>query len=87
RERGGQEQQLAATKFHVRHSPLDPAWIRSCYTGAHETDAHHLPRSRQPHERDTRQPVLALQRDDDAVSFPVEGFDGGSVSMLAVRLG
>lgn len=31
--------------------------------------------------------VLALQRDDDAVSFPVEGFDGGSVSMLTVRLG
>jgi 4,5-DOPA dioxygenase extradiol len=31
--------------------------------------------------------VLALQREDDAVSFPVEGFDGGSVSMLSVRLG
>lgn len=29
----------------------------------------------------------ALQRDEDAVSSPVEGFDGGSVSMLTVRLG
>jgi len=31
--------------------------------------------------------VLGLQRDDDAVSFPVEGFDGGSISMLSVRIG
>ena len=31
--------------------------------------------------------VLALQRADDKVSFPVEGFDGGSVSMLSVRIG
>jgi 4,5-DOPA dioxygenase extradiol len=31
--------------------------------------------------------VLALRRADDEVSFPVEGFDGGSVSMLSVRLG
>ncbi len=31
--------------------------------------------------------VLALQRPDDEVSFPVEGFDGGSVSMLTVRIG
>jgi 4,5-DOPA dioxygenase extradiol len=31
--------------------------------------------------------VMALRRPDDAVTFPVEGFDGGSVSMLAVRLG
>jgi 4,5-DOPA dioxygenase extradiol len=31
--------------------------------------------------------VLALQRDDDKVSFPVEGFDGGSVSMTTVRIG
>jgi len=31
--------------------------------------------------------VLAQHRPDDAVSFPVEGFDGGSISMLAVRLG
>ena len=31
--------------------------------------------------------VLGLRRPDDAVSFPVEGFDGGSISMLAVRLG
>jgi 4,5-DOPA dioxygenase extradiol len=31
--------------------------------------------------------VLAQQRRDEAVSFPVEGFDGGSVSMLAVRTG
>jgi 4,5-DOPA dioxygenase extradiol len=31
--------------------------------------------------------VLAQHRPGDAVSFPVEGFDGGSISMLAVRLG
>ncbi|MFL6375015.1 MAG: 4,5-DOPA dioxygenase extradiol [Pyrinomonadaceae bacterium] len=31
--------------------------------------------------------VLAQQMDDDAVSFPVDGFDGGSVSMLSVRIG
>jgi len=31
--------------------------------------------------------VLAQQTDEDEVSFPVEGFDGGSVSMLSVRIG
>ena len=31
--------------------------------------------------------VCALQREDDAVSFPVQGFDGGSISMLAVQVG
>lgn len=31
--------------------------------------------------------VLALQRENDAVTFPVEGFDGGSISMLSVRIG
>ena len=31
--------------------------------------------------------VIATKRKDDAVSFPVEGVDGGSVSMLAVRVG
>ena len=31
--------------------------------------------------------ILALQREDDKVSFPVEGFDGGSVSMTSVRIG
>jgi 4,5-DOPA dioxygenase extradiol len=31
--------------------------------------------------------VLAQQREGDEVSFPVEGFDGGSVSMLSVRIG
>jgi 4,5-DOPA dioxygenase extradiol len=31
--------------------------------------------------------VLGAQRRDDAVSFPVEGMDGGSVSMLSVRVG
>jgi len=31
--------------------------------------------------------VLALQRQDDAVAFPVEGFDGGSVSMTTVVFG
>jgi 4,5-DOPA dioxygenase extradiol len=31
--------------------------------------------------------VLGMQRPDDRVSFPVEGIDGGSVSMLTVRIG
>jgi 4,5-DOPA dioxygenase extradiol len=31
--------------------------------------------------------VIALQKKEESVSFPVEGFDGGSVSMLAVRVG
>ncbi|MCU0519457.1 MAG: 4,5-DOPA dioxygenase extradiol [Anaerolineae bacterium] len=31
--------------------------------------------------------VIALQHEDEAVSFPVEGFDGGSISMAAVRIG
>jgi 4,5-DOPA dioxygenase extradiol len=31
--------------------------------------------------------VMGLRRPDDEVTFPVEGFDGGSVSMLAIRFG
>ena len=31
--------------------------------------------------------VIALQRKDEPVSFPVEGFDGGSISMLTVMIG
>ena len=31
--------------------------------------------------------VIALRRDGDPVSFPVEGVDGGTVSMLSVRIG
>lgn len=31
--------------------------------------------------------ILGAQREDDAVTFPVEGVDGGSVSMLTVQLG
>jgi 4,5-DOPA dioxygenase extradiol len=31
--------------------------------------------------------ILALQRDGENVSFPVEGFDGGSISMLSVQIG
>jgi 4,5-DOPA dioxygenase extradiol len=31
--------------------------------------------------------VLPLRRPDDRVRFPVEGFDGGSVSMLSVQIG
>ena len=30
--------------------------------------------------------MLALRHPDDEVSFPVEGFDGGSISMLAVKI-
>jgi 4,5-DOPA dioxygenase extradiol len=31
--------------------------------------------------------VIALRREGDAIRFPVEGVDGGSMSMLAVRIG
>ncbi len=31
--------------------------------------------------------VLALRREGDEVAFPVEGFDGGSISMTTVRVG
>jgi 4,5-DOPA dioxygenase extradiol len=31
--------------------------------------------------------VLGLQREGEEVSFPVEGFDGGSISMLTVKIG
>lgn len=31
--------------------------------------------------------ILGTQSEDDAVSFPVEGVDGGSVSMLTVQIG
>ncbi len=31
--------------------------------------------------------VIALQRAGDEVTFPVEGFDGGSISMLSIKVG
>jgi len=31
--------------------------------------------------------ILALRRDGDSVTFPVEGFDGGSISMTTVKIG
>ena len=31
--------------------------------------------------------VLGMQQADDAIAFPVEGMDGGSISMLCVRVG
>lgn len=31
--------------------------------------------------------IIALQRENETVSFPVEGFDGGSISMLTVQIG
>lgn len=31
--------------------------------------------------------VIALRREGEAVSFPVEGFDGGSISMLSIQIG
>ena len=31
--------------------------------------------------------VIALQRPGEQVTFPVEGFDGGAISMLALRIG
>jgi len=31
--------------------------------------------------------VLGIRREKEPVSFPVQGVDGGSVSMLAVRIG
>ena len=31
--------------------------------------------------------VLGSKREDDSVTFPVEGYDGGSISMTAVQMG
>jgi 4,5-DOPA dioxygenase extradiol len=31
--------------------------------------------------------ILGLRHADDTVTFPVEGFDGGSISMLTVNIG
>jgi 4,5-DOPA dioxygenase extradiol len=31
--------------------------------------------------------ILGMQREDDVVRFPVEGIDGGSISMLTVQIG
>jgi len=31
--------------------------------------------------------VIALRREGEQVTFPVEGFDGGSISMLTVKIG
>lgn len=31
--------------------------------------------------------TLALRRKDEAITFPISGFDGGSVSMLSVQIG
>jgi len=31
--------------------------------------------------------VIAQAEENDTVSFPVDGFDGGSVSMTSVRIG
>lgn len=31
--------------------------------------------------------IIAQRRDEDRVTFPVEGFDGGSISMLTVQIG
>jgi 4,5-DOPA dioxygenase extradiol len=31
--------------------------------------------------------VIALQREGETITFPVEGIDGGSISMLTVRVG
>jgi 4,5-DOPA dioxygenase extradiol len=31
--------------------------------------------------------VIALRRVDEEITFPVEGFDGGSISMLSVKVG
>ena len=31
--------------------------------------------------------VLAQQRENETVAFPIEGFDGGSISMLSIQIG
>jgi 4,5-DOPA dioxygenase extradiol len=31
--------------------------------------------------------TIALQREHERVTFPVEGFDGGSISMLTIQIG
>jgi 4,5-DOPA dioxygenase extradiol len=30
--------------------------------------------------------IIALRRRDERITFPVEGFDGGSISMLTVLI-
>jgi len=56
----------------VAYEDLDPDAMRSA-----PTPDHYLPLLY----------VLALQRPEDKVTFPVEGFDGGSVSMMTVKIG
>jgi 4,5-DOPA dioxygenase extradiol len=31
--------------------------------------------------------VMGLRREGERVDFPIEGFDGGSISMLTVQIG
>jgi len=31
--------------------------------------------------------IIALRRKGEPISFPIEGFDGGSISMLSVKIG
>jgi len=31
--------------------------------------------------------ILGLRREEDQIRFPVQGVDGGSVSMLAIQIG
>jgi 4,5-DOPA dioxygenase extradiol len=31
--------------------------------------------------------AIALCRDDEPISYPAQGFDGGSISMLSIRIG
>jgi 4,5-DOPA dioxygenase extradiol len=46
-------------------------------TGSSQTSDHYLPLMY----------VLATRHRDDEITFPVEGIDGGSVSMLVVQVG
>ncbi len=76
-----------ATRFELKvrsllasrnHQPLiDYEMLGKDATMAAPTPEHYLPLLY----------IIALQRDDEEISFPVEGVDGGSISMLSVQVG
>ena len=61
--------------------------LRACAGGAAFTGTFVVPRDTSSPRRLPLLYVLGASFADDPVTFPVEGIDGGSVSMLGVRLG
>ena len=64
-------------EFYYKITGMHPVEFYSVKPDSAPTPDHYLPLLY----------VIALRRPDDKVDFPVEGIDGGSISMLAVRLG